>query len=330
MAQSTIRDVARVAGVSIATVSRAMRDSTTVRPDTRDRVIAAARELEYTPSQLGRQLAERRYAANGIVFPDLSGPYYAEVVMGYEDVAAELRRSVLILSTHDRPDSDAAVRDMAGRCDGLVVLQRTVSDAVVEQLAARGIPLVLVARPPVGDLVTVNAENASSARALGEHLVTGGARRIAFVGDPAASPDVTERWDGLRDAAEAAGAELRLVQCAELNEEAGAAQATALLAHGDLPDAIACANDELALGLLHELRAAGVDVPGQVQVTGWDDVMAARYADLTTVRQPMRELGATAARLLDDLITGAARGAGDRHTRLPTELVVRGTTRSDG
>jgi LacI family transcriptional regulator len=330
MAQSTIRDVARAAGVSIATVSRAMRDSTTVRPDTRDRVIAAARELEYTPSQLGRQLAERRYAANGIVFPDLSGPYYAEVVMGYEDVAAELRRSVLILSTHDRPDSDAAVRDMAGRCDGLVVLQRTVSDAVVEQLAARGTPIVLVARPPVGDLVTVNAENASSARALGEHLVGGGARRIAFVGDPAASPDVTERWNGLRDAAEAAGAELRLVQCAELNEEAGAAQAIALLAAGDLPDAIACANDELALGLLHELRAAGVDVPGQVQVTGWDDVMAARYADLTTVRQPMRELGATAARLLDDLITGAARGAGDRHTRLPTELVVRGTTRSDG
>ena len=98
----------------------------------------------------------------------------------------------------------------------------------------------------------------------------------------------------------------------------------------DLPDAIACANDELALGLLHALRDAGVDVPGQVQVTGWDDVMAARYAGLTTVRQPMRELGATAARRLDDLITGAARGTGDLHTHLPTELVVRGTTRHGG
>ncbi len=205
---STIRDVAREAGVSIATVSRAMRDSTSVRPDTRDRVMAAARDLEYTPSQLGRQLAERRYAANGIVFPDLSGPYYAEVVMGYEDVAAELRRSVLILSTHGRADADAAVRDMAGRCDGLVVLQRTISDDVVEQLAARGTRIVLVARPPVGDLATVNAENAGSARALGEHLVAGGARRIAFVGDPAASPDVAERWQGLGDAATAAGADL--------------------------------------------------------------------------------------------------------------------------
>ena len=125
MARSTIRDVARHAGVSIATVSRVMRDSTTVRPDTRDRVMIAAQELEYVPSQLGRQLAERRYAANGIVFPDLSGPYYAEVVLGYENVASELRRSVLILSTHGRPDAEAAVRDMAARCDGLVLLGRT-------------------------------------------------------------------------------------------------------------------------------------------------------------------------------------------------------------
>ena len=135
---ATIRDVARQAGVSIATVSRVMRDSKDVRPDTRDRVMAAAAELHYTPSQLGRQLAERRHAANGIVFPDLSGPYYAEVVLGYEAVAAELRRSVLILSTHGRDDAEAAVRDMAGRCDGLVVLGRTVSDDVVEALAARG------------------------------------------------------------------------------------------------------------------------------------------------------------------------------------------------
>ena len=124
----TIRDVAKEAGVSIATVSRVMRESEGVRDATRLRVLAAAADLEYTPSHLGRQLAERRHAANGIVFPDLSGPYYAEVVLGYEGVAAELRRSVLILSTHGRSDAEDAVREMAGRCDGLVILGRTVSD----------------------------------------------------------------------------------------------------------------------------------------------------------------------------------------------------------
>ncbi len=98
----TIRDVAQQAGVSIATVSRALRDSEVVRQDTRARVLEAAEQLHFTPSRLGRQLAERRHAANGIVFPDLSGPYYAEVVLGYEAVAAERERSVLILSTHGR------------------------------------------------------------------------------------------------------------------------------------------------------------------------------------------------------------------------------------
>src|SRR4051794_41764092 len=96
----TIRDVARHAGVSIATVSRVMRDHENVSPGTRDRVAAAVRELEFTPSRLGRSLAERRHAANAIVFPDLSGPYYAEVVLGYESVAPELGRPLLIPSTH--------------------------------------------------------------------------------------------------------------------------------------------------------------------------------------------------------------------------------------
>ena len=326
MNPSTIRDVARLSGVSIATVSRAMRDSHTVRPDTRDRVMAAALELEYTPSQLGRQLAERRYAANGIVFPDLSGPYYAEVVLGYENVASELRRSVLILSTHGREDADSAVRDMAGRCDGLVVLGRTVSDEVVRQLAGRGIRIVLVARPTIGEIDSVNADNHDSAVALADHLLAGGARRISFVGDPETSPDVAQRWDALRRTATAGGASVDLIRCDDLGEAAGASVAEQILTSGaDLPDAIACANDELALGLLHRMRTAGTDVPGRVQVTGWDDVMASRYAGLTTVRQPMRELGATAARLLDDLITGNR--PEPRHELLATELVPRGSTR---
>ena len=321
MARHTIRDVARHADVSIATVSRVMRDSNGVRPDTRDRVIAAARELEYTPSQLGRQLAERRHAANGIVFPDLSGPYYAEVVLGYEAVAAELRRSVLILSTHGRSDAEVAVRQMADRCDGVVILGRTVGDTVVEQLAARGVPLVLVARPPIGSLDSVNAENHASAVALGEHLLDHGARRITFVGDPDNSPDVAERWQGLQQAvSQRAGASLELTVVEELDEVAGGRVAGDLIG-GPLPDAIACANDELALGLLGGLQAAGVDVPGTVKVTGWDDVMAARYAGLTTVRQPMRALGATAARLLDELIVGDR--TEPRHELLPTTLVTR-------
>src|ERR1044072_3766155 len=110
---ATIYEVARHAGVSIATVSRALRDSDLVTEATRARVRAAVEALNYTPNQLGRSLAEGRHAANGIVFPDLTGPYYAEVVLGYEEAASELGRSVLILATHGRRDAQAAVLDLA-------------------------------------------------------------------------------------------------------------------------------------------------------------------------------------------------------------------------
>jgi LacI family transcriptional regulator len=321
----TIRDVAERAGVSIATVSRVMRDGDKVRPATRERVSKAIAELQYTPSQLGRQLAERRYAANGIVFPDLSGPYFAEVVLGYEDVAAELGRSVLILSTHGRDAAPAMVQEMAGRCDGLVILGRTVPDEVVERLARRHIPVVLLARSPIEGVDSVKAENTRSAALLAEHLIDRGARRIVFVGDPEASADVAERWAGVEQAmGTTPGADLSLLRAGAFGEEDGASVARQVRAAGELPDAFVCANDELALGLMGQLRQAGVDVPGQVLVTGWDDVMAARYAGLTTVRQPMRELGATAARLLDELITGSR--TEPRHEVLPTELVVRAST----
>jgi LacI family transcriptional regulator len=317
--KATIRDVAREAGVSIATVSRVMRDSGAVRPATRDKVRAAATALEFVPSPLGRQLAERRHAANGIVFPDLSGPYYAEVVLGYETVAAELGRSVLILSTRGRDDADAAVHAMAERCDGLVILGRTVTDESVERLAARGANVVLVARPPVGGVDAVNAESRASARALTEHLLDLGARRLVFVGDPSTSPDVAERFAGVQEVSK----DVELHHVDDLDETAGAHLVGDYITQA-LPDAFVCANDELALGMLGRLHAAGVDIPGRVKVTGWDDVMAARYAGLTTVRQPMRDLGATAARLLDELITGSR--TQPRHEELPTELVIRTTT----
>lgn len=322
---ATIRDVAQHAGVSIATVSRVLRGTATVAPQTRDRVVAAVDELRFTPSQLGRQLAERRHAANGIVFPDLSGPYFAEVVLGYEVVAAELGRSVMILSTHGREAAPLLVEQMAGRCDGLVILGRTVTDDVVERLTDRGIPLVLVARPPAGRCDSVSAENEQSAAALARHLLEQGAQRLLFVGDPAESSDVAERWQGVADAVADADAELSLEAADGFGEMAGAAVVADLLAGStELPDALVCANDELALGAMTVLRDRGVDVPGQVMVTGWDDVMAARYAGLTTVRQPMRELGGTAARLLDELISGSR--TEPRHELLPTELIVRTST----
>jgi LacI family transcriptional regulator len=316
----TIRDVAAHAGVSIATVSRAMRGTASVAPETRRRVLATVNELRFTPSSLGRSLAEGRHAANGIVFPDLSGPYYAEVILGYEEAAGELGQSVLILSTHGRSDAPETVLELAGRVDGLVVLGRTVSDEVVTEIVARGTPVVLLARPGTEGVDSIQAENTRSAMMLTRHVIAHGTRRMVFLGDADYSPDAFERWTGMRNELSRAGLEFEEPTPAGLSEEAGRQAASNLVAAG-IPDAVVCANDELALGLIGGLTALGIEVPGEVAVTGWDDVMAARYCGLTTVRQPMRELGARAARVLGRRIRGDDGPAS--HEVLATRLVVR-------
>jgi LacI family transcriptional regulator len=317
----TIYEVAERAGVSIATVSRALRDSELVAAPTRRRVQQVAEELRFRPSRAGRALAEGQHAANGIVFPELSGPYYAEVVLGYEEVVAELGRSVLILATKGR-DAANAVLELAGRVDGMAIMGRTVGDDVVTRIADTGLPLVLLARPPVGLVDTVTADNERSARDLTAHLLGHGHRRLAFLGDPGESPDVAGRYAGFHRALTDGGLDVPDPTPCAFDVRSGHTAAHELLAR-DRPDALVCANDEVALGALRAAEDAGLDVPGDLAVTGWDDIMAADYARLTTVHQPMRELGATAARWLDERIHGKATGA--RSEVLPTRLLVRGT-----
>ncbi|MBL7257784.1 LacI family DNA-binding transcriptional regulator [Paractinoplanes lichenicola] len=322
LSKATIYQVAQLAGVSIATVSRALRDSELVTPETRERVRAAAQELQFTPSRPARSLAEGRHAANGIVFPDLVGPYYAEVVLGYEATAAALGSSVLILATNGRRDPAAAVRELAGRVDGLTVMGRTVDDEVVAGIASTGLPVVLLARDPVDGVDTVRAGNTNTARALAEHLLEHGHRTITFLGDPDDSPDVAGRYAGLKAALPSKKARLTLVRGNGLDLDAGCAAAPEILASE--PDAVVCANDEVALGVLLAAEEAGLRVPEDLAVTGWDDLLAARFAGLTTVRQPMRELGATAARWLDKRINESpSERTAARRRILATEVVTR-------
>lgn len=332
---ATIYDVAQRALVSAATVSRVMRGTAPVSPATRERVEEAVRALSFVPNRLGISLAEGRHAANGIVFPALSGPYYAEVVLGYEEAAGELDRSVIILSTHGRTATRERVLALASRVDGLVVLGRTVDDDVIEEVLGLGTPVVTLARPPVGvparhrsrhaDPVdrtdSVCADNAGSGRALAEHVLAHGVREVVLLGDPAGSADVASRWAALEDAF-AGQARTRQVRSHGFDVAAGRHAATALLRHGR-PEAVVAHNDEVALGVIEAAGELGVDVPRDLIVTGWDDVMAARWAGLTTVRQPMRELGERAARLLDARIRGD--DSPPRHEVLATHLVQRRT-----
>lgn len=318
----TIYDVARHAGVGIATVSRALRGSAPVAETTRAKVLKAVEELGFRPSHLGTSLAERRHAANGIVFPDLSGPYYAELVLGYEEAASRLGRSVIIQATHGRLHPDLAVRDIAGRVDGLVVLGRTVPDEVIADLIAGGLPVVMLARPAVPGADSIRVDNLLTANLLGEHLGAHGYEHVRFLGSPDLSHDVGERWEGVGRGLALTRTSLAVTPC-DLDVDSGRDAARTVLAESRRPDALVCANDEIALGAIDAAEEAGLRVGVDVAITGWDDIMAARHArpGLTTVRQPMRQLGAHAAKALDERISHTR--TTPRHEVLATELVVR-------
>ncbi|MER6171935.1 LacI family DNA-binding transcriptional regulator [Streptosporangium sp. NPDC001681] len=323
---ATIYEVAQRAGVSIATVSRALRNTGPVAAGTREKVLRAVEELGFTPSRLGVSLAQGRHAANGIVFPDLSGPYFAEVLLGYEEVASELGRSVLILSTRGRAAVQDLVRDLVGRVDGMVIFGRTVEDAVVDEIIRSRTPLVLLARDPVERADAVCSENTASAEALTTHLLGHGYSTFALAGDDDRG-DVTQRWTGVRRVLSDHGIRPPEPLPCELTVEGGYAAGRTLLGGkpggARRPEAVICADDQVALGVILAAEELGLDVPGDVAVTGWDDIMAARHARpaLTTVRQPMRLLGARAARALDELIKGARTVPNSEI--LPTQLIVR-------
>ena len=328
---ATIHEVARRAGVSIATVSRVQRRNAPVSEATRLRVMTAIDELRYRPSRIARSLAEGRHGATGIVFPDLSGPYYSEVILGYEDQAAEDGQSVLILGTHGRAQAAEMVRDLATRVDGLVVMGRTVSDDVVRHLDEAGVPLVMLARPPAGHADSIRTENIESATGLTSHLIDHGHRRIAFIGDPASSPDASERWRGFCVAFERAALARpdAPVRSSFREPEGHAATARVLETTGDdpsssgRPTALVCANDEIALGAYAACQERELRIPHDIAVTGWDDIPMARFVwpSLTTVRQPLRALGGRAARMLHERVRGERTDPLDEV--LPTELVLR-------
>jgi LacI family transcriptional regulator len=315
---ATIYSVADHAGVSIATVSRVLQGSPLVSDRTRDKVLEAVDELAYLPSGAARSLAVRHHDTYGLVLPELTGPYYAELLVGFETRAAELEQSVMLVLAGAKEDRDRAVRTLATRVDGIAVLG---SDAT--QLGNSGKPVVIIAGHARDGVEAIAAENVEGARRLTEHLLDHGRTNLRFVGDTDAAPDLLERYEGFAAALHDRGLTPAEPVRAEFRERDGTAVAERLLAGDFTADALVCGNDELALAVMSRLVDGGVDVPGEIAIVGWDDVMAARYVrpGLTTVRQPVQELGAMAADRLHDLVSGAAPSSERRV--LATEVVIR-------
>lgn len=323
-ARHTIYEVADAAGVSIATVSRALSKPEIVAPRTRERVQAAIERLDYVPDGAARALAARQNEAYALMLPELSGPYYAELLSGFEAAAAETGASVMVTLTKDKRDVDDIARRLAGRVDALAIMGNVNVSPTTLDAIRRKIPVVAFAGNSHSGIESLSTENSASARELTAHLLdTHHRSHLLFLGDPALAPDIRERHQGFVAAHEERGLACAApIACAPLQTEGE--RIGGLVASGDLrADGLVCANDELALAVQRRLLQSGIDVPRQIAVTGWDDMLAARYVTpaLTTVQQPVRELGRRVVERIQHLRGNSPDENQPR--RLPTSVVLR-------
>ncbi len=332
---STVYDVADLAGVSTATVSRVVHGSPLVHPDTQERVRAAIEELGYVPDGSAQGLSRRRKEIIGLaalergtdeIDIEQSGQLFVdEVVHAVESVLRGTECSLLLTFGQAGEQFERRVWSLSGKVDGLLVAEEIMPASRLRFLGRR-IPVVVIAgRTGERELDIVAVDNAAGIRALTAHLIDGhGYRRLCFLAGPADSPDAQERLGAFRQAAAAhPGCHLGPVLNGDFSEASGAAAARALLARGGLPEVVACANDQMAIGAMREFQRGGATVPGAVAVTGFDDIYASRIVTpaVTTVSQPLRDLGRNAATRLRARIED--RRLPPRAEILPTHLVIR-------
>ena len=330
MSSPTLEEVAAVAGVSRATVSRVINDSPKVSPAVRATVEAAIAQLGYVPNRAARSLVTRRTDSIGLVVSEpealvFSDPFFAGIVRGVSGALADTSMQlVLVIAQTAGQRKKLEQYVLNGHVDGVLLVSLHGDDPLPAGLAAAGVPAVLVGRP-VRDvpLTWVDADNRGGATAAVRHLLGQGRRRIATITGPQDMSAGVDRLDGYRDALP--GPDAALIEIGDFSEESGVRAMTALLDREPGLDAVFAASDLMAAGALRALRAAGRGVPDEVAVIGFDDSIIARQTDpaLTTVRQPVNELGREVTRRLLEMIgTGDAPAPG---LVLPTELVVRGS-----
>ncbi|MGH3665381.1 MAG: LacI family DNA-binding transcriptional regulator [Egibacteraceae bacterium] len=325
----TSRDVARVAGVSQATVSRVLSGSSKVHPATRERVQRALSATGYSPNAMARAMRTRRTGTIGVVVARMTNPFYPELirVLSHHLGALDLR---MILWDSEGPGEISAVEAIRQSVvDGVIFTTATAESVALHAALSKKAPVVLVNRSVEGlpcDQVT--SENANAAQSIADYLVEAGHRRIGVVAGPPQASTATEREKGFRMGLSRHGIDLppELVCVGDFSHSHGHTAIRRLLGFGQPPSAVFCVNDLIAFGALDGARAANCSVPDDLWIVGHDDIQMASWEafDLTTVRQPIGDMVRTALHMLLERIDHPDKEP--EHRRFPSKMVVRGST----
>lgn len=328
----TIKDVAREAKVSVATVSRVLNDSGPVKAETQHRIREIAGRLRYVAHGGARSLITKRTDTLGVLLPDLYGEFFSEVIRGMDETAQRHGFHLIISRSHaTRHGIETAMRAMRGRVDGVVAMSPDLDGESLLNLPST-LPVVLLCSvSPGNELDSLTIDNCRGARAMVKHLIGLGHKRIAIIKGATRNYDAAERLRGYRQALRGAG--LKPERALELEggftEAGGYAAALQVLEMDSRPTAIFAANDSMAIGALSALRESGVQAPEEMAVAGFDDIPLARYMDppLSSVHVPICELGARAVELLLHGVTHKNDHVRKRE-RVSTKLVIRRSTGS--
>lgn len=327
---STIKEVAREAGVSVATVSRVMNDSGPVNAETRRRILEVANELNYVPNSAARSLIMARTNTLGVLLPDLYGEFFSEVIRGIDHTAHQQGYHLLVSSSHnDRAEIEAAIKAMRGRVDGLIVMSPDIDAHSLQDNLPDTLPAVLLNCAVNGSsFASVEIDNRGGAAAMVRHLQDLGHRRIAVITGNENNHDSQQRLESYRLLMQERGTyEPELEVQGAFTETSGYEAMKRILELSVRPSAVFAFNDSMAVGALSALQEAGVDVPREMSVCGFDDIPMSRYLNppLTSVHVPMVNLGSEAMSRLIDAVRLENQHARKRRT-LETTLVVRRST----
>ena len=328
-----IAEVAVLAGVSTATVSRAMSAPGKLRADTLARVAEAVRRTGYTPNIAARTLRARRTMLALVVVPDIGNPFFSDVLRGIDEGLSRHGYGLLIGNLDNSRHKEPQLADLAsaGQVDGVILLNGRIPQGGGRSLADADIPIVAVCEAiPGATIPQVEVQNREAARSAVAHLVELGHRRIAYLAGPSDNILEHERRAGFCLGLGDAGIPARRARfySGDFTFRTGVAAAVRFLAQRQRPTALFAANDEMAIGFIKTIRSAGLDVPDDISVVGFDGIEFADYVEptLTTFRQPRRELGRAGAALLIQAMTGAPIDPAEVHQRLPVPLLARAST----
>ncbi|ODT63849.1 MAG: LacI family transcriptional regulator [Phenylobacterium sp. SCN 69-14] len=328
----TIQDVARDAGVSTATVSRVFSAPELVLEPTRQKVMESVARLGYQPNFAAKSLRTLRTEKILVTVPDISNPFFSQVIRGVEEAAHAAGYSVLLGDTRHEEEREEQYATMLRRkeADGLIFLGHRLPGALAAMVSTMGPRTPIVNgcefRPDIG-VSSAHIDNEQAAAEVMEHLYSLGHTHIGVVTGPLASPISSDRLTGAKAAAARHGeSEALNIVTGDFSIESGVRETLALLDEEVRPTAIFCFSDEMAMGALEAIRRRRLRCPQDVSLVGFDDIRFAQYLDpqLTTVSQPMDQIGHEVVRLLLDILSGRASGL--QHVTLPHKLVVRAST----